>query len=202
MQAQGSHIRNEHDLAIQIRDENLRELQDAVSRNLSLFYKRAYRYVRDPHDAEDAVQDALLSAYRHLDQFKGTAKMTTWLTTIVTNSALTKLRKRPRYPHISVDEKIGHEQEHCVSDTLADTRPDPENEYIRSELHGHFLQFVTELSPSLRKAIELRDLDGLTTSEAARILGVAEGTVKAQVSRARSKLRQLIRGVKKESCLK
>jgi RNA polymerase sigma-70 factor, ECF subfamily len=124
--------------------------------------------------------------------------MTTWLTTIVTNSALTQLRKRPRYPHISVDERIGREQDHCVSDTLADSRPNPENEYIRSELHGHFLQFVTELSPSLRKAIELRDLDGLTTSEAARILGVAEGTVKAQVSRARSKLKQLIRGVRRK----
>jgi RNA polymerase sigma-70 factor (ECF subfamily) len=197
MEARPSYFRNEHDLAVPIREENLRELQDAVSRNMTLFYKRAYRYVGDPHDAEDVVQDALLSAYRHLDQFKGTAKMTTWLTTIVTNSALTKLRKRPRYPHISMDERIGHEQDHCVSDTLADGRPDPENEYIRSELHGHFLQFITELSPSLRKAIELRDLEGLTTSEAARVLGVTEGTVKAQVSRARSKLKQLIRGVKK-----
>jgi RNA polymerase sigma-70 factor (ECF subfamily) len=197
MEARQSHIRSEHDLAVQIREENLRELQDAVSRNLSFFYKRAFRYVGDPHDAEDAVQDALLSAYRHLDQFKGTAKMTTWLTTIVTNSALTQLRKRPRYPHISVDERIGPEQDRCVSDTLADSKPNPESEYIRSEMHGHFLQFVTELSPSLRKAIELRDLDELTTSEAASILGVAEGTVKAQVSRARSKLKQLLRGVEK-----
>jgi L-glyceraldehyde 3-phosphate reductase len=56
--------------------------------------------VGDPHDAEDAVQDALLSAYKHLDQFKRTAKMTTWLTSIVTNSALSQLRRRPRHPHI------------------------------------------------------------------------------------------------------
>jgi RNA polymerase sigma-70 factor (ECF subfamily) len=53
----------------------------------------AYRYVGGPHDAEDAVQDSLLSEHKHLDQFKATAKMTTWLTAIVTNSALTKLRK-------------------------------------------------------------------------------------------------------------
>jgi RNA polymerase sigma-70 factor (ECF subfamily) len=198
MEARPLHIRDEHDPAVQIRERSMGELQDTISRNLSFFYKRAYRYVGDPHDAEDAVQDALLSAYKHLDQFKGTAKMTTWLTSIVTNSALTQLRRRPRHPHISVDERIGNEQDQCVSETLADIRPNPEGEYIRSDLRRHLVQFVTELSPSLRKAIQLRDLDGLTTSEAAHVLGVSEGTVKAQVSRGRSKLKRLIRGVKKK----
>lgn len=199
MEAPQSHTRDEHGPAVRIREASIGELEDAVSRNLSVFYKRAYRYVGDLHDAEDAVQDALLSAYKHLDQFQGTAKITTWLTTIVTNSALTQLRRRPRHSHISMDEKIGDEQELCVSDTLADIRPSPEDECVRSDLRGHIMQFVTELSPSLRKAIELRDLEGLTTSEGARILGVAEGTFKSQVSRARSKLKRLMDvGVNKE----
>ena len=198
MEARPSHIRDEHDPAVQIRVRSIGELQDAVSQNLSFLYQRAYRYVGDPHDAEDAVQDALLSAYKHLDQFKGTAKMTTWLTSIVTNSALTQLRRRPRHPHISVDERIGNDEGHFVSDTLADIRPNPEGEYIRAELLRHLMDFVTELSPSLRKAIQLRDLDGLTTSEAARILGVPEGTIKARLWRARSQLKRLMRGVKKE----
>jgi RNA polymerase sigma-70 factor (ECF subfamily) len=194
MKAQQSEV----DPAIQLREASIRALQDAVSQNLASFHKRAYRYVGDPHDAEDVVQDALLSAYKHLDQFKGTAKMTTWLTSIVTNSALTQLRRRPRRPHISVDEKIGDAQDLCVSDTLADSRPNPEDDCVRSDLRRHLRQFATELSPSLRKAIQLRDLDGLTMSEGARILGLAEGTFKSQASRARSKLKRLIHGVKKE----
>jgi RNA polymerase sigma-70 factor (ECF subfamily) len=194
MEALPSHLQDEHDPVVQIRVQSIGELQDAVSRNLSVFYKRAYRYVGDPHDAEDAVQDALLSACKHLDQFKGTAKMTTWLTSIVTNSALTQLRRRPRQPHVSLDERLDEEQDYCVADRVADVRPSPEGECIRSELHGHLMQSVMELSPSLRRAIQLCDLGGLKTREAANILGLSQGTVKAQVSRARTKLKQLMSG--------
>jgi RNA polymerase sigma-70 factor, ECF subfamily len=194
MQARQSHIGNDQKPSVRAREEDTREMQDAVSRYLVSFCRRAYRYVGDADDAEDAVQDALLSAYKHLDQFNGKAKITTWLTSIVTNSALTQLRRRPRQPHLSLDERLGEEQDYCVSDRLADARPSPEDECIKSDLHGHLMHFVTELSPSLRQAIQMHDLDGLTTSEAAYILGVPEGTVKARVSRARSKLKRLMRG--------
>jgi RNA polymerase sigma-70 factor, ECF subfamily len=195
MQVQQSHTVEVQDPAVHMNEQDTGELQDVVSRYLPMFYRRAYRYLGDPHDAEDAVQDALLSAYKHLDQFKGTAKMTTWLTTIVTNSALTKLRRRPRQPHVSLDERPTDEQEYCVSDKLADLRPTPEGECIQSDMHEHLMQFVMELSPLLRNAIQLRDLEGLTTSEVAHILGVPDGTVKARVSRARSKLKQRMRAV-------
>jgi RNA polymerase sigma-70 factor, ECF subfamily len=198
VEAQHSDIRDIHDPVVKLREASILELQDAVSQNLAFFYKRAYRYVGDPHDAEDAVQDALLSAYKHLDQFKRTAKMTTWLTSIVTNSALSQLRRRPRHPHMSMDEKIGDAQDLYVSDTLADTRPNPEDDCVRSDLRRNIIRFAAELSPSMCRAIQLRDLEGLTISEAARVLGVAEGTFKCQVSRARSKLKRLIHGVKKE----
>ena len=120
-------------------------------------------------------------------------KMSTWLTTIVTNSALTQLRRRSRQAHVSLDERFGKEQEYCVLERLADCGPGPENECIKSELHERLMRFVAELSPSLRKGLQLRDLDGLITREAAHILGVADVTVNAQVSRARAKLRQLVR---------
>jgi RNA polymerase sigma-70 factor (ECF subfamily) len=80
-----------------------------------------------------------------------------------------------------------------VSERLADCGLSPEDECIESELHDRLMQFVAELSPSLRKVLQLRDLDGLTTREAAQILGVADVTVKTQVSRARAKLRRLMR---------
>jgi RNA polymerase sigma-70 factor, ECF subfamily len=194
MEARPSHSRDEHDSAVQIRAEAVGELQEVVSRYLPALYKRAYRYVGDPHDAEDAVQDALLSAYRHLHQFKGTARMSTWLTSIVTNSALTQLRRRPRQPHVSLDEPVDAEQGYCVADRVADVRPGPEGECIRAELRGRLMRSVMALSPSLRRAIQLCDLDGLKTREAANILGLSQGTVKAQVSRGRTKLKQLMRG--------
>jgi RNA polymerase sigma-70 factor (ECF subfamily) len=191
MQGFESHIGNERHAAEHIREQNAVELQDVVSRNLPMLLRRAHRYVRDPHDAEDAVQDALLSAYKHLDQFKATAKMTTWLTAIVTNSALTQLRRRPRYPHLSLEEPVVEEQDYFVSERLADVRPSPESECIKSELHGKLMQSVVTLSPSLRKVIQLCELDGLTTREAARILGLPQGTVKARVWRARTKLKRI-----------
>jgi RNA polymerase sigma-70 factor (ECF subfamily) len=179
--------------AVQMRRQSSDEFEDVVSRSLSALYRRAYRFVGDPQDAEDAVQDALLSAYKHLDQFKGTAKMTTWLTSIVTNSALTQLRRRPRRPHVSLDERFDEEQDYSWSDRLADPKPSPEVECMNSELYGHLLQCVAELAPSSRKVIQLRHLDGLTTDETAQILGLADGTVKSHVSRARTKLKRLIR---------
>jgi RNA polymerase sigma-70 factor (ECF subfamily) len=192
MQTTPAYMGSEQSADVPIHEKETREMQEVLSRCLPLFYRRAYRYLGNAVDAEDAVQNALLSACRHLDQFKGQAQMSTWLTTIVTNSALTQLRRRSRQTHLSLDERFGEEQEYCVSERLADCGPGPEDECIKSELHERLMQLVAELSPSLRKVLQLRDLNGLTTREAAHILGVADVTVKAQVSRARAKLRRLM----------
>ena len=198
MQGLESHIGDELPSTVHTRQQGFGELERAVSQYLPSLYRKAYRCVGNPHDAEDAVQDALLSAYKHLDQFKGAAKMTTWLTTIVMNSALIQLRRRPRKPHISLDERLFEDRDYSMSDRLADVRPGPESECISSESRGHLMQFMTELSPALRKVIQLRVMDGLTTSEAADILGVSGGTVKSQISRARAKLKQIMRRDKGE----
>src|SRR6266550_8184808 len=71
---------------VPIDEKGNREMQDVLSRSLPSFYRKAYRHLGNAADAEDAVQDALLSAYKHLDQFKGQAQMSTWLTAIVINS--------------------------------------------------------------------------------------------------------------------
>ncbi|MGA9563910.1 MAG: sigma-70 family RNA polymerase sigma factor, partial [Candidatus Korobacteraceae bacterium] len=81
---------------------------------------------------------------------------------------------------------------------LRDRRPNPEGECIQSDLRTHLTELVMELSPALRRVIQLRDLDGLTTNEAARHLGLSRATVKAQLSRARSKLKRLGSLVNKE----
>jgi RNA polymerase sigma-70 factor (ECF subfamily) len=119
--------------------------------------------------------------------------MSTWLVAIVSNCARMQLRRRPRQIHVSLNEQFGDDQGYTVSDRLVDCGPSPEEEYRKAELHERLLQFAEELSPALRSAFQLHDLDGLTTSEAAQLLGVVDGTVKARVSRARAKLTRLVR---------
>ena len=195
MQALQSCIEDQQEPIVQFREDGTQQLEDAVTRALPLFYRRAYRYLGNAHDAEDAVQDAFLSAYKHLDQFKGTAKLSTWLTTIVTNSALTQLRKRSRHVYVSLDEPVGEDRDFCVADGLADRGPSPEGEYIEAQRHTHLMNHVVKLSPTLRRTIQLCDLDGRTTKEVAVMLGVPHATVKARVARGRAKLRHMMREI-------
>src|SRR5260370_15702501 len=110
MHTADANLRNELSLGVPISKNGTRDMQDVLSRYLPSFYRRAYRYLGNAADAEDAVQDALLSAFKHLDQFKGEAPMSTWLTAIVTNSARMHLRRRPRQIHVSLDEKLTEQQ--------------------------------------------------------------------------------------------
>lgn len=202
MHATERYLGNESRLDVRVLENRTAEMQDVLSRYLPSLHKRASRYLGNAADAEDAVQDALLSAYKHLDQFKGEAQMSTWLTAIVTNCARMQLRRRPRQVHLSLDERFGEEQEFCLSDLLPGGEPSPEEETRTAELHRNLLRFVAQLSPPLRAAFQLRELDGLSTSEAAQVLGVPDGTVKAQLARARTKLRRLMsRALNAKPCL-
>lgn len=167
-------------------------MEDVLSQRGRSFYRRAYRLLGNTADAEDAVQDALLSAYKHLDQFRGQAQMSTWLSSIVINAAKMQLRRRPRQIHVSLDEPIGEAQDSSVAERLAGDGLSPEEECRNFEFRSCLNKSLKQLSPTLRKTFQLRELDGLSTSETARILAVPDGTVKARLARARAKLRQLM----------
>jgi RNA polymerase sigma-70 factor (ECF subfamily) len=106
----------------------------------------------------------------------------------VRNCALMQLRKRRRQIQLQLDEQIGEEEGHFISERLADTRPSPEDECRDSELAALLRKCTAQLSPRLRRTFQLRVLDGLSIFETARILGVPNGTVKAQLARARTNL--------------
>lgn len=169
------------------------ELQKVLSLRLASFYRCAFRLVGNAADAEDVVQEALLAAYKHIDQFRGQSQMSTWLTTIVCNCARMQLRKRPRQILMPLDEQIGEDERHFLSERLADTRPSPEDECRNSELAAHLRKCTALLSPSLRRTFQLRVADGLSIFETAQVLGVPLGTVKAQLARARQKLAPYMR---------
>jgi RNA polymerase sigma-70 factor, ECF subfamily len=163
-----------------------------LSRRLASFYRNAYRMLGNRADAEDALQDALLAAYAHLDQFKGQSEMSTWVTAIVHNCARLQLRKRLRHVFVPLDQPIGELQTLSVSAQLADHRPNPEDECEHSELSTRLTRLYTQLSPTLRRTFRLRDIDGLSIRETAQILKIPCGTVKAQSARARKKLKELM----------
>src|SRR5229473_6799903 len=183
-------VRTENDQRFEVVDHQsaARKLQDVLSLRLPSFYRCALRLLGNRADAEDAVQEALLAAYKHLHQFRGQSQMSTWLTTIVCNCARMQLRKRPRQIHTSLDEQIGEEQGYFICERLADPRPSPEDECRNSELAAHLRKCTALLSPSLRRTFQLRVADGLSIFETAQVLGLPRGTVKAQLARARRKL--------------
>jgi RNA polymerase sigma-70 factor (ECF subfamily) len=172
--------------------ERAQELDNAVSRNLPVFYKRAFRFLGNRPDAEDAVQDALLSACKHLGQFRGQAQLSTWLTAIVTNAARMQLRRRRRGSYLSLEEPKG-EDGLTYSERLPDSKPGPEEVCSASQVRDRVVNGISQLSPRLRRAFQLRDIDALTTKEAALVLGVPQGTLKAQLARARAKLAGIMR---------
>jgi RNA polymerase sigma-70 factor, ECF subfamily len=169
------------------------QLEQILASGLPPLYRRAYRMLGNAADAEDAVQDALLAACTHLHQFRGQAQISTWLTTIMLNCARLQLRRRAKHVQVSLDECTGEPQPVSVSERLADHRPNPEDEYRESELSTRLTHLHSQLSPALRRTFQLRDVDGLSIRETARILGVPTGTVKAQSARARKKLKELMR---------
>src|SRR6202795_1492022 len=156
-------VRTENDQCLEVvaRQPAPRKCQEVLLLRLPSFYRCAFRLLGNAADAEDAVQEALLAAYKHINQFRGQSQISTWLTTIVRNCALMQLRKRPRRIHCSLDQQFGKEQPRSLSEGLADERPGPEDELRNSELMAFLRKCGARLSPALRRTFQLRIVDGL-----------------------------------------
>lgn len=170
----------------------IEELTNIFADRWQSLYRIAMRQLQNVADAEDAVQDAFLSAYTHLDQFKRQARMSTWVTTILINSARMKLRRRPRQVHVALGDQSQDHDSEPVAEMLRDRRPSPEETSQANELAERAEQFTLLISSTLRRTFQLRAVYGLSIRDTAKILGVPNGTVKAQTARARAKLRLLM----------
>src|SRR5262245_57465854 len=139
-------------------------------------YRVARAVVKDDAEAEDVMQQAYVNAYAHLGQFADRARFSTWLTRIALHEALGRARRAKRFKEIV---PAGDRDDAAVSspeDLLAAADPDPEQELSRGELR-HALEAALEtLSPIYRTTFVLRDVDELSTAEAAECLGVSEDT--------------------------
>jgi RNA polymerase sigma-70 factor, ECF subfamily len=145
-----------------------------VERHRHRLWAVAMRTTGDPHEAEDAVQDALMAAYRRADQYRGEAAVTTWLHRIVVNASLDRIRRRTARPAVALpdDPAIPAERDHLGE----------------RELQLVVLNALATLPDDQRDAVLLVDLEGYSIEEAAKVLDCPEGTVKSRCSRGRKRL--------------
>jgi RNA polymerase sigma-70 factor (ECF subfamily) len=165
------------------------EFEKVVQHGLPQFRRAAMRWLRNSEDAEDAVQDAMLSAFKHIAAFDGRARLSTWVMAIVINAVRMQMRRRPRGHFVSLDQ-VPEEGQYAISEVIADPSPTPEQTAVYSEFRDLAAKLASSLSTSQRAALRLHQRDGLSIREAAETLGVPEGTLKAQLARGRAKLVQ------------
>jgi RNA polymerase sigma-70 factor, ECF subfamily len=174
-------------VAAEASPERRQEFENILLQALPRFRRIAMRWLRNSEDAEDAVQDAMLSAFRHIGAFDGRSQMMTWLTSILINAIRMQIRRRPRARVLPLDQNQEAGQ-WILSDVLADPKPTPEQTFERRELYGLLYTLAGGLPRSQRAALRLRLRDDSSIREAARTLGVPEGTLKAQLARGRAAL--------------
>lgn len=153
----------------------------------------ARRMLRSEEDANDAVQDAFLSAFRALPEFAGDSRLSTWLHRIAVNACLMKLRTRRRKPEGPIDELLPtfHEDGHATNPAVA-WREDAEAMLGRERTRSLVREAIDRLPESHRTILVLRDVEELDTEETARLLGLSTSAVKTRLHRARQALRTLL----------
>lgn len=160
-----------------------------VGRYQSLVYNVSYRLLRDRAAAEDAAQDAFLSSYRAIHTFRG-GSFKTWLLRIATNACYDQLRVRKRRPQTSLDAMNDDPEEPGFDPP--DSGETPEEQTLRSELAHGLRQSLGDLPDDQRLVVILSDIQGLSYEEIAQVTGTNIGTIKSRLSRARSKLRDIL----------
>ena len=153
-------------------------------------YVAALSILRDPVEAEDAVQETMLKAYRNLHTFRGEAKFSTWLTVIAQNEGRARLRVSTRHVMVSIDEDREEEDGHCHPFQLKDWREIPSEALERKDISALLQAAVLELPEIYRTVFMLRDVEELSMEETARVLDVTIGTAKVRLHRARMLLQK------------
>ena len=159
------------------------------NRHARKMFRVAHRITRNREDAEDAVQECFLNAFVHLETFDGRSKFSTWLTRIATNAALMKLRKSRASREVSV-KGLAEAPGFLIEDVLADSLPNPEERLAKSEQEAILRDAIAKLRPSLRKAIEVSQLQESSLHETAEILGISIAATKGRMFHARAALRR------------
>jgi RNA polymerase sigma-70 factor, ECF subfamily len=159
----------------------------------------ARRMMGNEEDARDAVQEAMLSAFKALDRFDGKSKLSTWLHRIVVNACLMRMRAKGRRPEVSIDgllprfQEDGHRRDPGpVWKSLGSANPSPGSGIEGTETRRLVRANIDRLPEGYRTVLMLRDIEGLDTEQAAIALEMTPNAVKTRLHRARQALRELL----------
>ncbi|HEX8233312.1 MAG TPA: RNA polymerase sigma factor [Caulobacteraceae bacterium] len=167
---------------------------DAVRRltreNNQRLYRAAWSILKDRAEAEEAVQEGYLKAFRGIGGFAGGSSLSTWLTRIVVNEALERRRAAERRARLLDENSVAVLDRYREKLTGGSARPSPEAALIRAEAARLLQRAVERLPDAFRPVFVLREIEGLSVEETAEALGIAPETVKTRLFRARKRLRE------------
>jgi RNA polymerase sigma-70 factor (ECF subfamily) len=160
-----------------------------ILRYQNLLFGIALRLLNDEDAAADAVQEALISAFRRFDTFRGDS-LRSWLARVVVNACYDEIRKKRRQHSIPLEQFNAEGDEIETSYWLVDPQADPEVQYESSELESAIQKSMNKLPAIYRLVLVLVDVEGLSYEEAASAAGVPVGTVKSRLARARLQMQK------------
>lgn len=162
-----------------------------IERHRHRLWGLALRTMRDPEDAADALQDALIAAFRRADSFRGEAQVLTWLHRIVLNACLDKIRRNA----VRRAEPLPEDLDRDLTLVAAD---DPLASTEQREVHDIVAAALARLNADQRAALVLVDMQGYSVEDAATMLGCATGTIKSRCSRGRARLAPMLADLRVE----
>jgi RNA polymerase sigma-70 factor (ECF subfamily) len=165
----------------------LEQLMRACNRKL---FRVARSILDDDAEAEDALQEAYVTAYVEMKTFRGASKLTTWVTRIVINEALGRLRKKKRQAAVLVFSPDSVEPAAQETTHMDERSASPEDQASRAELRAVLERRIGELPVAFRTVFMMRELEEMTVEETAECLGIPEATVRTRLFRARALLRE------------
>ena len=168
-------------------------LERVFACNLAKFHRIAYRILHNSEDAEDAVQEALFSAFRNIDKFEGRSQFLTWLTRIVFNSALMQLRRKRSDIEVAKECQTAGAGDYNPSDKLFDSHPDPEELYARKEILEVLNKSINQMPAKNRAVVALCAIREMRLQEASKALNLSLSAVKSRLNRGRRILEENVR---------
>ncbi len=181
------------ELALHIGLGDARALELVMRRHNRLLYRTARSILRDDAEAEDCVQEAYVQAFRSLGSFRAEAKLSTWLTRIVINQALGRVRKgRKEGANVSLDNVLDIDGHLPGAEATLSESEQPDAAAMRAELRRLLERHIDRLPPAFRTVFVLRALEELSVDETAESLGIPAATVRTRFFRARSLLREAL----------
>jgi RNA polymerase sigma-70 factor (ECF subfamily) len=176
------------ELVAQSQSGNLDAFEELVRRHTQLIYRALIAILGDPADAQDAMQDTLLSAFKHIGGFQGRSKFSTWLVSIARNTALQQLRGRRNSE--SLDQNDTEDDGAFRPRQIATWQENPEQSHSKAEMRQLLEKGLLQLPAKYRVIVMLRDIEQLSTDEVSRQLGLSVPAVKTRLLRGRLMLRE------------